>query len=462
MKTYRIEKDSLGEVKVPEDALYGPQTQRAVDNFPVSGIRFPRVFIRALGMIKTAAAETNKELGLLFPDVADAIQKAADEVSQGRWDDHFPVDIFQTGSGTSTHMNTNEVIANRAISILKGKSQIKSIHPNDHVNMGQSSNDVIPTAIHVSVCLQLHELVFPALRHLKETLDKRSAEFSDVVKTGRTHLMDAVPIRMSHEISGWSYQIAEASERIMSCLPRLLRLAIGGTAVGTGMNTHPEFGKMVARKLSGRTGLAFVETDNHFAAQAGMDSATELSGHLKTAATSLFKIANDLRLMNSGPSAGLAEIVLPPLQPGSSIMPGKINPVICESAMMACSQVIGNDVAVSIGNASGNFELNAMLPLIAHNLLQSLSILGNSARLLADKALSGFILNRDKIADIIQQNPALVTALTPVLGYDKAAEIAKRAYAEKRAIKDVAAEMTNLSPDEIDGLIDPWLKGNAI
>lgn len=451
----RIERDSLGEVRVPASALYGAQTQRAIENFPVSGIRFPRVFIRALGLIKGAAAEVNHELGLLDEQKARAIQQAAEEVAQGKWDEHFPIDIFQTGSGTSTNMNANEVIANRATQILGGEIGSKLVHPNDHVNMGQSSNDVIPTAIHVSAYLEVQEVLLPALRQLHEVLLKRAAELDDVVKTGRTHLMDAMPIRMSQEIGGWAYQVAQSIERIESCLPRLAKLAIGGTAVGTGINAHPEFASRVAKKLAERTGIPFVESDNHFAAQSAMDTATELSGHLRTTATALMKIANDLRWMNSGPIAGLGEIALPALQPGSSIMPGKVNPVICEAVMMVCAQVMANDLAVSIGNERGNFQLNVMLPLIAHNLLQAITILGNVARIFADKAIAGFTVNRERIAEAVGKNPILVTALNPAIGYDKAAQIAKRAYAEGRSLKEVALEMTDLTAEQLDQLLDP-------
>ncbi|GIV17747.1 MAG: fumarate hydratase class II [Armatimonadota bacterium] len=455
MNRYRIERDSLGEVRVPADALYGAQTQRAVENFPISGIRFPRVFIRALGLVKGAAAEVNHELGLLDEQKARAIQQAAEEVAEGKWDEHFPIDIFQTGSGTSTNMNANEVIANRATQILGGEIGSKLVHPNDHVNMGQSSNDVIPTAIHVSAYLEVQEVLLPALRHLYEVLLRRAAELDDVVKTGRTHLMDAMPVRMSQEIGGWAYQVAQSIERIENCLPRLAKLALGGTAVGTGINAHPEFASRVMKKLAQRTGIPFVESDNHFAAQSAMDTATELSGHLKTAATALMKIANDLRWMNSGPIAGLGEIALPALQPGSSIMPGKVNPVICESVMMVCAQVMGNDLAVSIGNERGNFQLNVMLPLIAHNLLQSITILGNVARIFADKAVAGFTVNRERIAEAVGKNPILVTALNPVIGYDKAAQIAKRAYAEGRSLKEVALEMTDLTAEQLEQLLDP-------
>ncbi len=450
MTDFRIEKDSLGDVKVPKDALYGAQTQRAVENFPVSGIRFPRVFIRALGLIKAVSAEVNAGLGLLDANIANAIHLAALEVSEGTWDDHFPLDIFQTGSGTSTNMNANEVIA-----AVASKSLGSPVHPNNHVNMGQSSNDVIPAAIHVSAYLQLQEVFLPAFTHLHSELKKRETELDAVVKTGRTHLMDAMPVRMGQEFGGWAYQVQQGIERIESCLPRLARLAIGGTAVGTGINTPKEFGAIVAGRLAGRTGIPFQEAQNHFAAQAAMDTAVELSGHLKTLASSLMKIANDLRWMNSGPIAGLGEIALPSLQPGSSIMPGKVNPVICEAVMMVCAQVTGNDVVITISNQHGNFQLNVMLPVIAHNLLQSITLMGNASRLLADKAVAGFTVNNERIAGLVGQNPILVTALNPVIGYDKAAEIAKKAYKEGRPIKEVAAEMTDLSKKDLDRLLDP-------
>ncbi len=453
MENYRIEKDSLGEIRVPADALYGAQTQRAVENFPVSGIRFPRVFIRSLGLIKAVCAEVNAGLGLLDARIANAIHLASLEVAEGKWDGHFPLDIFQTGSGTSTNMNANEVIAARANRILA--DQGTKIHPNNHVNMAQSSNDVIPAAIHVSASIETAETLLPALRHLHATLKKRETEYGQIVKTGRTHLMDAMPIRLGQEISGWAYQVEQAIERIESTLPRIAKLAIGGTAVGTGINAPREFGKIVAKRLAGRTKIAFTEADNHFAAQAAMDAAVELSGQLKATASSFMKMANDLRWMNSGPVAGLGEISLPSLQPGSSIMPGKVNPVMCEMMMMVSAQVTGNDAAVTIANQQGNFELNVMLPIIAHNLLQSITILGNASRLLADNAIAGFVANRERMAELLDRNPILVTALNPVIGYDKAAQIAKKAYTEGRSLKDVAAEMTGMSLEELDRLLDP-------
>ncbi|MHB8845978.1 MAG: class II fumarate hydratase [Nitrospirota bacterium] len=450
MTDFRIEKDSLGDVKVPINALYGAQTQRAVENFPVSGMRFPRSFIRALGLIKAMAAEVNAGLGLLDAKTANAVHLAGLEVAEGKWDDHFPLDIFQTGSGTSTNMNANEVIAN-----LASQSLGAPVHPNNHVNMGQSSNDVIPAAIHVAAYLEVHEVLLPGLRHLLAALRKRETELRDVTKTGRTHLMDAMPVTLGQEISGWASQAEQAIARIEATLPRLAQLAIGGTAVGTGVNAPKEFGRIVALRLAGRTGLPFIETPNHFAAQAAMDTAVELSGQLKATASGLMKIANDLRLLNSGPLAGLGEIALPSLQPGSSIMPGKVNPVMCEMLMMVSAQVVGNDAAITLSNTHGNFELNVMLPVIGQNLLQSITILGNAVRLFADKAVSGFTVNKERIAASLDRNPILVTALNSVIGYDKAAEIAKKAYKEGRPIRDVAAEMTDLSKEELARLLDP-------
>jgi len=447
----RIEKDSLGEVRVPVNALYMAQTQRAIENFPVSGLRFGRSFIGALGIIKSSAAAVNAELGLLDSALASAIEQAAAEIAEGRHDEHFPVDIFQTGSGTSTNMNANEVIATRARQIAGGAT----VHPNDHVNMCQSSNDVIPAAIHIAATIELHEKLLPALNHLHDELLRKAAANDDVVKTGRTHLMDAMPIRLGQQIGGWAAQIRQAIDRLTAALPRLSELALGGTAVGTGINAHPEFGLRVAARISRMTGISFVESRNHFAAQSAQDTAVELSGQLKTLALALMKIANDLRWMNSGPQAGLGEIVLPAMQPGSSIMPGKINPVIPESVMMVAAQVIGNDAAIAVAASHGNFELLTMLPVIAHNLLQSLHILANASRLLAEKAVSGFTVNRDQIAALVEKNPILVTALNPIIGYEKAAEIAKQACAEGRRIKDVAAEKTSLSRAELDRLLDP-------
>ncbi|MEQ8821862.1 MAG: class II fumarate hydratase [Sumerlaeia bacterium] len=450
MTEFRIEKDSMGEIKVPADALYKAQTQRAVDNFPVSDLRMPRLMIRALGLVKRSAAVVNKDLGLLDAALADAIVAAADEVIAGQWDAQFVVDIFQTGSGTSTNMNTNEVLATRA-----SKIGGIAVHPNDHVNMGQSSNDVFPTAIHVAAYLAAAETLIPGLKHLKGALEKKAGEVAHITKTGRTHLMDAMPLTLGQELGGWAFQVGQGIERVEATLPRVALLPQGGTAVGSGINAHPEFGARVAKELSKQTGLPFAESPNHFAAQAALDGPTELSGQLKVTATALMKISNDMRWMNSGPIAGLGEIALPSLQPGSSIMPGKVNPVICESMMMVAAQVIGNDLSVAIGNERGNFQLNVMMPMMAYNLVQSLTIMGNACVMLADKAVAGFTVNEDRIASLIGKNPILVTTLNPVIGYEKAAKIAKTAYAEGRALIDVALELTDLSREELEKLLDP-------
>ncbi len=452
---YRIEKDSLGEVKVPQDAYWGAQTQRAVENFPISGIRFPRLFIRALGLVKLCAAKVNAQLGLLDERRAHAIEQVAREVVDGKLDEHFPIDIFQTGSGTSTNMNANEVIANRACEILGvARGDKSAVHPNDHVNLGQSSNDVIPACVHISAALAVHEQLLPALEHLHKALDAKAREFSDIVKTGRTHLMDAMPITLGQEFSGYAAQIALARERIEATLPRLYELALGGTAVGTGINTHPEFGKRIAQALAQETKIAFREARNHFAAQAAMETAVELSGVLKALAVALYKIANDLRWMNSGPQAGLAEIRLPALQPGSSIMPGKVNPVIPEAVMMVAMQVMGNDAVITQAAASGNFELNVALPVIAHNLLQSLSILSNACRVFADKCIAGIVANRERMERLAAQNAILATALNPYIGYDKAAEVVKTAMAQGKTIREVVLEMKLLPPEKLDEVLD--------
>jgi fumarate hydratase class II len=446
---YRIEHDSMGDVRVPADALYSAQTQRAVDNFPISGLRFPRLFIQAIGMIKSAAAAANVDLGLMKPEMAQAIARAADEVQQGRHDAQFPLDIFQTGSGTSTNMNANEVIATLASRYFGDK-----VHPNDHVNMSQSSNDVIPTAIHVSAYLGIVQELLPALRHLHKALVDKAAAVDHVVKTGRTHLMDAVPVRLGQELGAWASQIAHAMERIESSLPRLALLAQGGTAVGTGLNAHPEFGARIAAKLAEMSGLPFITSPNYFESLSMQDGAVEMSGQLRTAAVTLMKISNDLRWMNSGPNAGLAEIALPDLQPGSSIMPGKVNPVIPEAMTMVCAQVIGNDVTITIGGQSGNFQLNVMLPVIAYNLLQSITLLANASRLLADKAIAGFTVNEERIANLVGNNPILVTALNRAIGYELGAKIVKKARSEGRSLKDVALELTDLSAEDFDSILN--------
>ena len=448
---YRIERDSMGEMHVPANALYGASTARAVENFPISSLRLQRSFIRALGLIKYAAARVNQGLGLLNAEKSELIQQAAQEVIDGKWDVDFPIDVFQTGSGTSTNMNANEVIASRSAQIVGGG---RPIHPNDDVNMCQSSNDVIPSTIHVAAYLEIVEHLLPALAKLQTTLDEKATETDDVVKMGRTHLMDAMPVRMSQEIGGWAAQVKLAQARLESSLPRLAQLAIGGTAVGTGINAHPEFGARMASELSKLTGQPFVEADDHFAAQAAQDTAVEVSGQLKAYAAGLMKIANDLRWMNSGPQGGLGEIVLPALQPGSSIMPGKINPVIAEAAMMVAAQVTGNDSAITISAQMGNFELNVMLPIIAYNLLESIDLLASTSIVLAEKAIAGIAVNREWMADVVERNPIMVTALNPIIGYDTAAKIAKRAYAENRKVKEVALELTDLSAEELDRLLD--------
>ena len=452
---YRVERDSLGEVRVPEWAYWGAQTQRAIENFPISGLRFPRAFIRALGLVKLCAAKVNRELGLLDERLAQAIEQAAREVADGKLDEHFPLDIFQTGSGTSTNMNANEVIANRACELLGGGRGDKTlVHPNDHVNLGQSSNDVIPSCIHISAALLVHEKLKPALQHLQSVLEQKAQEFDDIVKTGRTHLMDAMPIRLGQEFSGYAAQIALSRERLEAVLPRLHELALGGTAVGTGINTHPEFGRRIAEALAQETGLPFREARNHFAAQAAMETAAELSGALKALAIALYKIANDLRWMNSGPQAGLAEIRLPALQPGSSIMPGKVNPVIPEAVTMVAMQAMGSDVTVTAAAASGNFELNVALPVIAYNLLLMIETLANACRVLADKCVQGIVANREKMERLAEQNAILATALAPHIGYDKAAEVVKKAMAEGKTIREVALELKLLPPEKLDEVLN--------
>ena len=450
---YREEKDSMGVVRVPERALYQAQTQRAVDNFPVSGLAMPMAFIRAVALIKHAAAHVNCRQGLIHQEVAAAIEKAVKAICNGDCDDQFPVDVFQTGSGTSTNMNVNEVIATLASTELEGTDF--SIHPNDQVNMGQSSNDVIPSAIQLSAALAVKEELLPALQGLVATIDLKAGGLTDVVKTGRTHLMDAMPLTLAQELSGWSAQLDTGVQRLEGLMNRLCALPIGGTAVGTGINTEPGYGEEVAAELSAMTALPVTAAVNLFMGISSQDAAVELSGQLKGVAVSLIKIANDLRWMNSGPLAGLGEIALESLQPGSSIMPGKVNPVIPEAVAMVGAQVIGNDSTITVAGQSGNFQLNVMLPVVAYNLLQSIQLLTNGARLLGDKAIAGFTVNRDNLEAALALNPILVTALNPVIGYQQAAEIAKRAYKEKRPVVDVAAEMTDMDRAELEALLDP-------
>jgi fumarate hydratase class II len=447
---FRIERDSFGELSVPKDAAWGAQTQRAVENFPISGRPMPKPFIAALGLIKWAAAGVNHELGMLEADVADAIRAAALEVAAGEHAAEFPVDVFQTGSGTSSNMNANEVIAE-----LASRRLGRAVHPNDHVNMGQSSNDVVPSAIHVSAAIGLTEDLLPSLKYLAEVIENKADTLDKVVKTGRTHLMDAMPVRLSQELSGWAAQIRADYQRVAGVLMRLSGLAQGGTAVGTGINAHPEFGVRVAAALASRTGIAFRPADNYFEALSCQDTAVELSGQLKTTAVSLLKIANDLRWMNSGPLAGLGEIALPALQPGSSIMPGKVNPVIPEAVAMVAAEVIGNDATITVAGQSGNFQLNVMLPVVALKLLESIAILASASRVLADKAIAGFSVNETRLEDALARNPILVTALNPVIGYEKGAAVAKKAYASGKPIIEVATAETDLGESELRQLLDP-------
>ncbi len=451
MPKTRIEKDSMGEMQVPEYAMYGASTARAVENFPVSDLRFSREFIRALGEIKAAAATTNTVLEKLPEIQAELIRQAAAEVIDGDWDDQFVVDIFQTGSGTSTNMNANEVIAHRCAQI----SNDTFVHPNDHVNMGQSSNDVIPTALHLAASDLLVHALIPALRYLHEALIRKAEETMDAVKIGRTHLMDATPITIGQEISGWARQVELGIKRLESTLPRITELAQGGTAVGTGLNTHPEFGSRIAAELSKSYGIVFHEAANHFEAQAAQDAAVELSGQLKTLAVSLVKIANDVRLLNAGPRCGLGEITVPSVQPGSSIMPGKVNPVIAESLAQVCAQVIGNDAAISFGGASGLLDLNVMLPMMAHNLLESERLLASASRMFTDKCINGLVANTERCAEQIEWSMSMVTSLAPVIGYDRASQIAKKAVAEGKTVRQVCLDESVIDADELDRLLDP-------
>ena len=448
---YRVERDSMGELRVPAQALWGAQTQRAVQNFPLSGLRMPRGFIRALGLVKWAAAGANVELGELDRVRGFAIQKAALEVAEGRHEAHFPVDVFQTGSGTSSNMNANEVIAHLATQYAGGTT----VHPNDHVNRCQSSNDVIPTAIHLSAALALAEQLLPALKELSETIARKAGDVAEIVKTGRTHLMDAMPLTFGQELGAWRTQVEDSIARLHACRPRLHALALGGTAIGSGVNAPAGFGARAASLLSLHTGLDLHPNRDLFAAIAAQDTAVELSGQLRTLAVVLLKIANDLRWMNSGPLAGLGEIALPALQPGSSIMPGKVNPVVPEAVAMIAAQVQGNDATIAIAGQSGSFQLNVMLPVIAYNLLQSIELLANASRTLACSAVAGFAVNTRQVATALDRNPMLVTALAPVIGYDRAAAIAKRALAEGRPIREVAAEMTDLDERRLGQLLDP-------
>jgi fumarate hydratase class II len=456
-KDFRIESDSMGEMKVPIDAYWGAQAQRAYLNFPVSGIRFPRRFIHALGMIKLAAAQVNMKLELLDQERGKVIERAASEVRDGKFDDQFILDIFQTGSGTSTNMNANEVIASRANELLGGKIGSKiPVHPNDHVNMGQSSNDVIPSCIHVAALEGLEKDLLPALKTLESSLSKKSKEFDRIVKIGRTHMQDATPVRLGQEFGGYASMISHGIRRITRTVDHLSELAIGGTAVGTGINTHPDFGVMMTARLSEMTGLTFKETENHFEAQGSKDAIVETSSALKTLAVSLMKIANDIRFLSCGPRCGIGEIILPAVQPGSSIMPGKVNPVIAESVCQVAAQVIGNDTTIAMSGLSGNLELNVMMPIMAYNLLQSIDILAGVSKIFAEKCIDGIQADEKRIGELIDKSLALCTALSPHIGYDAASKIAKEAYETGKTIGQIAHEKKILPEEELKEVLNPW------
>ena len=453
---FRIERDSMGEVRVPKQAYYGAQTQRAVENFPISGIGFPPRFVRALAIIKHAAASANQELGLLDSKIADVIRAAASEVMDGKLDKEFVVDIFQTGSGTSTNMNANEVIANRALELLDKERGSKEVHPNDHVNMSQSSNDVIPTAIHVSALEAIQRELLPALRRLHQALNAKATEFDRIVKIGRTHLADATPIRLGQEFSGYARQIELSIERIVAAASGLEELALGGTAVGTGINTHPEFPSRTIKKISQMTELPLREAKNHFEAQAAKDAVVQLSGSLKTLAVSLTKIANDLRWLSSGPRCGIGEIGLPDTQPGSSIMPGKVNPVMCESVLQVAAHVIGCDATITICGQAGNFELNVMMPVMALRLLEAITFSAAVVNAFTEKCVVGIEANKERCEEMIEKSLAMVTALAPLIGYDAAAKIAKESYATGKTVREVALAHKVLPPDQLGKILDPW------
>jgi fumarate hydratase, class II len=448
-ETYRTERDSQGEMRVPADALYAAQTQRAVENFPISDLRFPRGFIAALGLIKRAAAETNVELGLLDPDVGRAIGDAATEVVAGEHDGQFVVDIFQTGSGTSTNMNANEVIAT-----LASRRLDDVVHPNDHVNHGQSSNDVIPTAMQVAAAVAMEEELVPSLERLRRSLEGKAEEFDDIVKSGRTHLMDATPVRLGQEFAGFAQQVALGIRRVREAQADLLELPLGGTAVGTGINTHPKFAAWAIRRIAEATGLPFREAADHFERQATRDTVVFAHGSLNTLAVSLTKIAGDIRLLASGPRAGLAEITLPAIQPGSSIMPGKVNPVIPESVTMVAAQVMGNHTTITVGGLGGHLELNVMMPVMTHSFLQSIHLLANGSSVLATKCVDGITANRERITELLEGNLSLGTALAPHIGYDAAAALAKEAFQQNRTVRDLAREKGLLPEEELERVLD--------
>ncbi len=455
-KGFRIETDSMGDMKVPQDVYWGAHTQRAIENFPISGFRFPRRFLRALGMVKLASATANMKLGILDKNSGNAITQSAKEVMEGKFDDQFMVDIFQTGSGTSTNMNANEVIANRANEISGGRvGDRKPVHPNDHVNMGQSSNDIIPSCIHIAALEGIENGLLPELKRLQYALEEKAKEFNDVLKIGRTHLQDAVPIRLGQEFSGYASMVKHGVQRVENVRKNLSELAIGGTAVGTGVNTHPKFAGLVIEKINELTGLRFNEAENHFEAQGSKDAVVEASSALKTVGVSLMKIANDIRWLGSGPRCGIGEIILPEVQPGSSIMPGKVNPVIAESLCQAAAQVIGNDATIAIGGISGNFELNVMMPVMAYNLLQSISLLTNATSVFTKKCISGIRANNERCEEMIEKSLAMCTALSPYIGYDKAAKLAKEAFDSGRTIREIAMEKGVLPEDELEEILNP-------
>ena len=454
MPDYRTEKDSLGEIRVPADALYGAQTQRALENFPISGTRFPRRFIEALGIVKAAAAHANRELELLGGEKADAIIESAGAVRDGELDDEFVLDIYQTGSGTSTNMNANEVIGNHATRALGGEVGSKKVHPNDDVNMSQSSNDVIPTALHVSARLSLEYELIPALERLRTAFQEKAEAFDDVLKSGRTHLMDATPVRLGQEFSGYASQIDHALERLKWASSELSEVALGGTAVGTGLNRPQSFPSLAIAHINDTTKLEFREASNHFEAQGARDAYVSVSGALNTLATALLKIANDIRFLSSGPTSGLSEISLPVLQPGSSIMPGKVNPVMSEALMMVCSRVMGNHTTMTVGGQHGNFELNVMMPVMGYAMLESLSILANGCDAFRERCVEGIEANRARCKELLEMNPSIATALNSAIGYDKASEVAKKAAAEGRSVRAVVLDMGFLKEDELDQYLD--------
>lgn len=453
---FRIETDTMGEVKVPKNSYYGPQTQRAVENFPISNLRFPRSFIKALGLIKFAAATVNGKTLLLDKKITTAIRAAAQEVITGTLDSEFVVDIFQTGSGTSTNMNANEIISNKAIEILGSKiGDKKSVHPNDHVNKSQSSNDVIPSAIHIAAVMEIKQSLIPALKNLHNSINRKAKDFHSIIKIGRTHLQDATPIRLGQEFSGYARQVELGIERIKSVLPRISELALGGSAVGTGINVPKDFAKKSIQVINKETGCIFTEAKNHFEAQGSRDSLVELSGVLKTIAVGLIKVANDIRWLGSGPRCGLGELTLPSTQPGSSIMPGKVNPVIAESLIQACAQVIGNDTTITYCGQGGNFELNVMMPVMAYNLLQSIELLSNSATNFRVRLVEGLLANEAKCKNTIERSLAMVTSLAPEIGYEKAAILAKKAYLEKKTIREVALDEQTMPEKKLIKLLNP-------